>query len=107
MAQRIIPIELMEKAKENKIPAITVYKRVKSGKYTHEEAVTMPVMTTRNHFKADGSTYYKRSKSKGITFFYYDDDLDRLSNQIKLANNSQSRFICDAVEFYLNHLEQK
>jgi hypothetical protein len=78
MVEKKIPTEMMELARQNNIADITVYKRVASGRYTIEEAVTRPVEGSKNCFKADNSKYYKRKKSKGIMSYYYDDGANRL-----------------------------
>jgi predicted transcriptional regulator len=92
MAKRIIPIELMEKAKQNNIPAITVYKRVASG-VSMEDAVT--VKDIRKFFKEDNTDL--------ISFRY--ENKKKLVSKIKSSGKTSSEFISEAINFYLKHLE--
>lgn len=93
MAKRIIPIELMERAKQNNIPAITVYKRVQSG-MSMEDAVS--VKNIRKHFK--------EGKSNLISFCY--EDTKKLTSYIKSSGKTSSEFISEAINFYIKHLEK-
>jgi NAD dependent epimerase/dehydratase family enzyme len=94
MAKRIIPIELMEKAKQNNIPAITVYKRVASG-MSMEDAVN--VKNIRKHFKEE--------KSNLISFRY--EDTKKLASHIKTSGKTSSEFISEAINYYLKHLDKQ
>jgi hypothetical protein len=103
MPPRKVPFEMMEIAKENNISRITVYKRLETGKYTIQEAVTKPVKGSKNCFKSDSSEHYKRKKSKGIMIYYYDNDYDRLRKYLADTNTSLSKFVCEAIETHLNN----
>lgn len=105
MQKGLLTKELREVARKNGIALGTVYKRITVGNLTPMEAVTRPVWKFRNHFKANNSRYHERIKEHSLGFKYYRDDMDRFKSFVEKSDQSQAHFLCDALEYYLDHLE--
>lgn len=102
---KILPEEFKVKAIENGIPLPTVYRRIKSGWSLSDATNRATVISSfvRKCKRNNGEFSSDTPRRIPITFYFYDDEIDRLEDVIARSDLTRSEFIAKVLLDHINH----
>ncbi len=102
---KILPEEFKLKAIENGIPLPTVYRRIKSG-WSPADASNRPTVISsfvRKCKRNNGEFSSDTPRRIPITFYFYDDEIERLQDAVNQSDLTRSEFIAKVLLEHINN----